>query len=113
MTTKLDDFLGLPVHHAWLARGCDQCRGTGYAGRMLLAELLLPGQDIFARSVLARADVRQLEEAAVAAGMIDRWVRACTAVESGSTSPAEVRRILGVAPIPAHSRENFLKPIPA
>ena len=113
MTTNPDDFLGLPVRHARLARGCDQCRGTGYAGRILLAELLLPGQDRFARAVLAHADVSQLEEAAVAAGMIDRWVRACTAVESGSTSPGEVRRILGVAPIPAHSRANFLKTIPA
>ena len=39
----------------------------------------------------------ELEQVAVAAGMIDRWERACTAVEAGLTSPAEVRRILGVA----------------
>ena len=37
-----DDFLGLPVRHARVPRGCDACRGTGYAradraGRAALA----------------------------------------------------------------------------
>ena len=41
--------------------------------------------------VLARSDVHQLEQVAVAAGMTDRWERACIAVEVGLTSPAEVR----------------------
>jgi general secretion pathway protein E len=111
--TRPDDYLGLPVRHARLPRGCDACRGTGYQGRAVLAELLLPETDELARAVLACSDVRQLEQAAVAAGMIDRWERACTAVEQGLTSPAEVRRILGVATIAGRTRERLSREVPA
>ena len=89
------------------------CRGTGYLGRTVLAELLLPETEELARAVLALSDVRRLEQVAVAAGMIDRWERACVAVEQGLTSPAEVRRILGVAAFPdADAIATFVK-IPA
>ena len=99
-TSRREDFLGLPVQHAKLPRGCELCRGTGYQGRTVLAELLLPETDELAGALLARSDVRQLERAAVAAGMIDRWERAITAVEEGLTSPIEVRRVLGVGAFP-------------
>jgi type II secretory ATPase GspE/PulE/Tfp pilus assembly ATPase PilB-like protein len=99
-SSRTDDFLGLPVRRARLPRGCEACRGTGYLGRTVLAELLLPDTDELGRAVLGFADVRQLERLAVAAGMIDRWERARTAVEEGLTSPAEVRRALGVAKFP-------------
>jgi len=95
-----EDKLGLPVRDAKLPVGCEKCRSTGYIGRIVLAELLLPETELLARAVLARDDVRQIERIAVAAGMIDRWERACAAVEEGLTSPAEVRRILGVATFP-------------
>ena len=95
------------MRHARLPRGCDACRGTGYLGRTVLAELLLPETEELARAVLARADVRRLEQVAVAAGMIDRWERACAAVEQGLTSPAEVRRILGVATFPERTRTRL------
>jgi general secretion pathway protein E len=100
VSSRTDDFLGLPVREARLPRGCDACRGIGYLGRAVLAELLLPETEELARAVLAFSDVRRLEQAAIAAGMIDRWERACVAVEQGLTSPAEVRRILGVAKFP-------------
>jgi general secretion pathway protein E len=103
-SNKPDDFLGLPVREARLPRGCELCRGTGYLGRAVLAELLLPETEELARAVLALADVRRLEQIAVDCGMIDRWERACAAVEQGLTSPAEVRRILGVAAFPARTR---------
>jgi len=102
-STRPDDFLGLPVQTARLPKGCNACRGTGYSGRIVLAEMLRPETDDVARAVLARSDVRRLEQVALAAGMIDRWERACAAVEAGLTSPAEVRRILGVAPPPPRS----------
>jgi type II secretory ATPase GspE/PulE/Tfp pilus assembly ATPase PilB-like protein len=99
-----DDFLGLPITSAMLPQGCEACRGTGYIGRTVLAEMLLPETEELARAVLARGDVRALERIAVASGMIDRWERACAAVEAGLTSPAEVRRILGVAKPPERIR---------
>ena len=56
-SSKPDDFLGLPVREARLPRGCDLCRGTGYLGRTVLAELLVPETEELARAVLARSDV--------------------------------------------------------
>jgi type II secretory ATPase GspE/PulE/Tfp pilus assembly ATPase PilB-like protein len=91
-----EDRLGLAVRGVCVPRGCDACRNTGYAGRIVLAELLAPDDEEFARAVLARADVRRLEAVAVASGMITRWDRALRAVEDGRTSPAEVRRVLGM-----------------
>jgi hypothetical protein len=61
-------------------RGCDARRGTRYLGRV---------------------DVRLLERIAADAGMIHRRDCARRAVESGLASPAEIRRILGVATPPA------------
>jgi type II secretory ATPase GspE/PulE/Tfp pilus assembly ATPase PilB-like protein len=99
-STRVEDFLGLPVRTAKLPRGCERCRATGYTGRTVLAEMLLPETDAMARGILGRSDVRQLERVAAADGMVDRWDRACSAVEAGLTSPEEVRRILGVATPP-------------
>ncbi len=99
-TRRPEDFLGLPVSRASIPRGCDACRGTGYLGRTVLAEILLPDSDEIGRAILDRADVRRLERIATEAGMVHRWERACTAVEAGLTSPAEVRRTLGLATPP-------------
>ncbi len=99
-SSRPEYLLGLPVQSARVPRGCELCRGTGYAGRTVLAEMLLPETDELARAILARLDVRSLESIARHAGMIDRWSRAVAAVEAGMTSPAEVRRALGVGKIP-------------
>ncbi len=90
------EMLGLPLASARVALGCDACRGTGYQGRIPIAELLLPGQSAVARAVLDRADVDRIEAAAVSSGMVRLWNRASMAVASGMTSPAEVRRVLGL-----------------
>jgi general secretion pathway protein E len=92
----VEDRLGFDVPHVRVARGCDACRNTGYSGRLVLAELLLPHNESVGHAVLARADVRRLEAVAVAAGMTTRWDRALQAVRDGLTSPAEVRRVLGM-----------------
>jgi general secretion pathway protein E len=89
--------LGLPVRRAFIPVGCDTCGGTGYRGRMVLAEMLLPDRGETGRAILARTDVGELERVALAAGMVSRWNRACAAVEDGRTAPVEVRRVLGVS----------------
>jgi type II secretory ATPase GspE/PulE/Tfp pilus assembly ATPase PilB-like protein len=88
-------FLGLAVGRAWRPAGCDACGGTGYIGRVVLAEWLDPGAPEFGHALLGRADVSTLDAAAVASGMVSLWRRAAEAVEAGQTSPAEVRRVLG------------------
>ncbi|MHC5539392.1 ATPase, T2SS/T4P/T4SS family, partial [Singulisphaera rosea] len=88
--------LGLAVERAWTPVGCDSCGGTGYQGRMVLAEWLMPEQGEIGSAILSRQDVRSLERVALDSGMISRWERARNAVEAGLTSPSEVRRVLGI-----------------
>lgn len=102
--TSDEERLALPVARAWLPVGCQDCRQTGYAGRMVLSELLLPEPGDVGRAILSRTDAARIEELAVAAGMETRWQAAMRAIEARATSPAEVRRVLGFSdPLP---REN-------
>jgi type II secretory ATPase GspE/PulE/Tfp pilus assembly ATPase PilB-like protein len=90
-----DDLLGLCVRAARVPVGCADCAGTGYRGRAVLAEMLALDQGPLGAAVLGRADVAEIEQLAVRGGMVDRYRRALAAVESGVTSPAEIRRVLG------------------
>jgi general secretion pathway protein E len=87
--------LGLLVERASLPVGCPQCLGTGYRGRIVLAELFRAEASELGRAILSRSDAAQLEQLAVQAGMVTRWQRAAAAVAAGLTSPAEIRRVLG------------------
>ncbi len=87
--------LGLPVGVVRLPAGCADCQGTGYRGRFLLTEMLLPQHSELGRAILSRSEAHELERLAVAAGMVPQIQRACEAVAAGWTSPAEVRRVLG------------------
>ncbi|MGQ0635713.1 MAG: GspE/PulE family protein [Planctomycetaceae bacterium] len=94
--TLAEDRLGLPVAQARRPAGCPACQETGYRGRFVLAEMLTPQKSEVGRAVLSRSDAARLEELAVAGGMVTQFARACRAVEEGITSPAEVRRVLGM-----------------
>jgi type II secretory ATPase GspE/PulE/Tfp pilus assembly ATPase PilB-like protein len=89
--------LNLTVTQAWQAVGCEQCLGSGYRGRVILAELLQSTPTELGRAILSRSDAPQLEQLAIEAGMTSIWQRAKSAVEAGRTSPSEVRRVLGFA----------------
>lgn len=90
-----EDCLGLDVYRSRVPQGCEACGGTGYAGRIVLAELLLPRHDETGRAILQRADSSTIDAKAVAAGMIAHGQRAVEAVAAGRTSAAEVRRTFG------------------
>lgn len=87
--------LALPVQRARLPVGCEKCRGTGYLGRFLIAEFLVPELHAIGRAILDRDDAIEIERKAVAGGMTTRWQEACKSVSAGHTSPAEIRRVLG------------------
>jgi type II secretory ATPase GspE/PulE/Tfp pilus assembly ATPase PilB-like protein len=99
--TDAAELLGLPVRSAQVPVGCPQCQGIGYRGRMVLAELLTTRPKELGAAILERCDAAELERRAVQTGMVTRWVRAVAAVESGRTSPAEIRRVLGCSGGPA------------
>jgi len=74
--------------------GCPQCAGTGYHGRLLLAELLTLDASL-RRAILDKSDTAQLEAIAHETG---RWTlasQAAHAVAQGWTSRREIERVLG------------------
>jgi type II secretory ATPase GspE/PulE/Tfp pilus assembly ATPase PilB-like protein len=99
------ELLGIDVPSASVAVGCPQCRGTGYRGRVMLAEILIPNSQRMRRAIRAHADVVRLEQMALRSGMVGLAERARHAVEAGLTDPAEYRRVLGIfsSPIPSPS----------
>ena len=89
------DALGVtapPGTRLFRGKGCEECRGTGYRGRMGIYELFPITED--ARSlVLRRAASRDIRQYAVSAGMVtlrmDGWRRAC----EGLTTVEEILRV--------------------
>lgn len=81
------DRLGLAVETVRLPVGCTACRGGGYRGRRMLAELL--DRDEIADGGAASPGARSNASPRLA----DRGLEA---VRSGLTSPAEYRRVFGL-----------------
>lgn len=87
--------LGFDVPRVRRPTGCERCSGTGYAGRLILAELLQPDIGNVGRAIIERREAAEIQERAVQSGFITVAQRAVSAICEGTTSPAEVRRVLG------------------
>lgn len=88
------DQLGMPVDRVFVSGGCAECSQSGYRGRIPLVESFSPRKEAGA-TLLRRAEVQEIERAAIAEGMIPLRARAITAVQEGLTSPQEVMRVMG------------------
>ncbi len=73
------------------ARGCPNCRQTGYRGRQAIAEFLVPDATI-ERLIFARTDHSAIERAAVEGGMVTLFDAGIEAALAGSTTLEEVAR---------------------
>jgi len=74
-------------------KGCEQCRHTGFEGRLPIAELLVPSEEL--RSVIARgATTQEIRNAMRAAGYPTMRDQALGLVARGDTSIEEVDRVL-------------------
>jgi general secretion pathway protein E len=82
------------MHNKHKAIGCEQCSGTGYHGRMLLAELLTL-DDTLRRAILDKSDTATLEAATASSVRMSLWAAAEQAVADGLTSQDEIDRVLG------------------
>ncbi|MFM7924145.1 MAG: hypothetical protein ACKPJJ_28330, partial [Planctomycetaceae bacterium] len=71
------------------------CGGTGYLGRVALAECLDPDLSAVAAALLSRADSQVLAAAAERSGMVGLRVFAERAIQAGVTNTAEVLRVFG------------------
>jgi type II secretory ATPase GspE/PulE/Tfp pilus assembly ATPase PilB-like protein len=83
-----------PGRRGWGEGGCEQCAGTGYRGRLLLAELLTIDPAL-RQAIRDKADTAALEAAAGGAGRRTVRAAAAEAVAAGLTTAEEVERVLG------------------
>jgi general secretion pathway protein E len=77
---------------ALVAKGCEQCRGTGYSGRFALGELLLMTPALKAL-VARRAPQAELQAEAERGGWRSLRDQAMDAVAQGLTTLDEVERV--------------------
>jgi general secretion pathway protein E len=73
---------------------CSKCAGTGYRGRLLLAELLTPDPAL-RQAILRKSDLIELEAVANRPGRQTIWAAADRAITDGLTTPTEIERVLG------------------
>jgi len=73
--------------------GCPACRGTGYRGRLAVAELLRL-DDGLRELIVARAPLSRIRQAAQDAGMQPLHAVALQAVRAGQTTLDEVERVI-------------------
>ena len=71
--------------------GCPSCRGTGYAGRIAVSEVLIPDETTH-RLILSRAGHAEIQRAASTAGMVSMYEAGLRQVVAGTTSLSEILR---------------------
>ncbi|HEY1506410.1 MAG TPA: type II secretion system ATPase GspE [Stellaceae bacterium] len=74
------------------AKGCEQCLGSGYFGRVAVLEFL-PLTEELRTLVHARATAQKIQEAATAAGMVSMYHDGLRKAQQGVTSLEEVIRV--------------------
>jgi type IV pilus assembly protein PilB len=74
--------------------GCDNCRGTGYRGRIGIFEVLLFDKDMV-NLVAAKTDPEKIVAAAVEKGMMTMFADGIAKSIEGKTTVEEVMRVLG------------------
>ena len=78
------------------ATGCTSCAGTGYAGRRVVLELLIPTAEFRDVVTVPGVSSSRIDEAAAAAGWLPMGYDALRLVADGATTIDEARRITGL-----------------
>lgn len=85
------DLADRSIEQLYHPRGCDACDHTGFHGRLAVTELLVVNDDIV-RLVLARAEAREIQRAAVAQSMRTMFADGLAKAQAGLTTIEEVLR---------------------
>lgn len=80
----------------WRGAGCDQCRFTGFRGRIGIYELMVVNNEI-AELIVRRAPLADIKEASKANGMKELREDGLVKVLEGVTTPEEVMRVVFTA----------------
>ncbi len=81
-----------PQKNLTVGSGCDACRQSGYRGRLGIFELLTV-DDAVRDKIQSRANVTEIRESAVSAGMRLLREDGLRKIAAGVTTPAEVQRV--------------------
>ena len=96
MQSRLGPMIGEGVSAHWCAAtGCEQCRGTGYKGRMSLAEVM-PMSPAIEAAILEKAPESRLRAVARSEGMLTLFEEGVRAAAAGKTSLTEVFSVIGM-----------------
>lgn len=76
-------------------KNCRQCLGTGYAGRVVAAELMTLESPELVAAIMKRADAKTLQRIATKHGILSLRDRADSLVAAKQTTADEVYRVLG------------------
>lgn len=83
---------GRAVSMLWQPRGCDECNGTGFKGRVGLYELML-GSDTMKRLIQSHARTHELCQCAEAEGMVSLVQDGIEKILLGDTTLQEVKKV--------------------
>ena len=78
--------------HLYHGRGCDECRGTGYRGRMGIYELL-PVDDTIRPLIMQHANASTIRSTAIERGMDTLLQDGAQKVLQGLTTAEELLRV--------------------
>jgi len=88
----IERFLAAGQQEVYRGRGCENCKDTGYRGRVAIHELLVMDTEI-QKMVLAGADATALHAAVRAKGMLTLYEDGLRKVAAGVTSLEELLRV--------------------
>jgi len=87
--------LNYNISEIWVGEGCENCKGTGYRGRLGIFEVLPIGSEI-RELIMRRSTVREIKDQAVALGMRTLREDGLQKVQKGVTTIDEVLRVTQV-----------------
>jgi type II secretory ATPase GspE/PulE/Tfp pilus assembly ATPase PilB-like protein len=77
------------VEHLYRGPGCSRCRGTGFAGRIGIFELLVPNEELLG-AIARGANLQEIRESLVKSGFTTLRVDGMHKVRGGLTTAEEV-----------------------